>query len=83
MVTIWLSVSTFYGTEIKDHKVIKTRSLKRSDKYAFLADASGIYWDRSMNGTDDVNMLASNSSNLLYLIIDKHALLKCMFQPLE
>ena len=50
------------GARRKDHKVIKTRSMKNFDETAFLADVSLIYWD----GVVSINMLVDDWSNLFF-----------------
>ena len=47
-------VQKFNGAEEKGHKVIKTRKMKNFNEEAFLADISGICWERILTGTDDV-----------------------------
>ena len=53
--------------------MIKTRNMKNFNEEAFLADVSGICWEQMLKETDDINVLVNNWSNLLSLIIDKHA----------
>ena len=47
--------------------------MKNFNKEAFLADVSGVCWEQMLNETDDINVPVNNWSNLLSLIIDKHA----------
>ena len=58
--------------------MIKTRKLKNFNEDAFLADVSGICWERMLNETDDIDVLVSNWSNLFSLIIEKHATMTVM-----
>ena len=66
-------VQKFNGALKKGHKVIKTRKMKNFNEEAFLADVSGICWERMLNDTDDINVLVHNWSSLFSLIIEKHA----------
>ena len=61
------------GAVAKGHKMIKTRKMKNFNEEAFLADVSGICWEQKLTGTDDIDVLVSNWSNLFSLIIEKHA----------
>ena len=45
------------GAVEKGHKTIKTRKMKNSNEEAFLADASGIFWEQMLTETDDINLL--------------------------
>ena len=47
--------------------------MKNFNEDAFLADVSGICWELLLTETDDINTLVNNWSNLLSLIIEKHA----------
>ena len=53
--------------------MIKTRKMKNFNEEAFMADVSGICWEQMPTGTDDIDVLVSNWSNLFSLIIEKHA----------
>ena len=64
------------GARRKDHKVIKTRSMKNFDETAFFADVSRINWDGVVSRPVDIKVLVDDWSNLFSMIIDKHALLK-------
>ena len=66
-------IRKFNGAVEKGHKVIKTRRMKNFNEEAFLADVSGICWERMLNEMDDIDVLVSNWSNLFSLIIEKHA----------
>ena len=63
----------FNGAVEKGHKMIKTRKMKNFNENAFLPDVSGICWERILNETEDIDALVNNWSNLLSLIIEKHA----------
>ena len=45
----------------KGHNMIKTRKMKNFNENAFLADVSGICWERMLHETDDIDVLVSNS----------------------
>ena len=64
------------GARRKDHKVIKTRSMKNFDETAFFADVSRINWDGVVSRPVDINVLVDDWSNLFSMIIDKHAPIK-------
>ena len=66
-------IGKFNGAVEKGHKVIKTRRMENFNEEAFLADVSGMCWEQMLSGTDDINVLVSNWSNLLSLIIEKQA----------
>ena len=46
--------------------------MKNFNEEAFLADISGIFWEQMLTGTDDIDVLVSNWSNLFSLIIERH-----------
>ena len=71
-------IRKFNGAVEKSHKMIKTRKMKNFNEEAFLADVSGIYWGQILTGTDDIDVLVSNWSNLFSLIIEKHAPMTAM-----
>ena len=54
----------FNGAVEKGHNVIKTRKMKNFNKDVFLADVSGICWERMLYETDDIDVRVSNWSNL-------------------
>ena len=66
------------GARRKDHKVIKTRSMKNCYETAFLADVSRINWDGVVNRPVDINVLVDDWPNLFSMIIDKHVPIKSM-----
>ena len=53
--------------------MIKTRKMKNFNEEAYLADVFGICWEQMLTGTDDIDILVRNWSNLFSLIIEKHA----------
>ena len=64
------------GTHGKDHKMIKTKSMKNFDETAFLADISQMSWDRLVSRWEDKNVLVNDWSNLFSMVIDKHVPIK-------
>ena len=66
------------GARRKDHKVIKTRSMNIFDATAFLTDVFLISWDRTVSRTIEINMLVDDWSNLVSMIINKHAPINSM-----
>ena len=66
-------IRKFNGAVEKGHKMIKTRKMKNFNKEVFLADVSGICWEQMLTGTDDIDVLVNNWSDLFSLIIEKHA----------
>ena len=71
-------IRRFNGAVEKDHKRIKTRSMKNFKEDEFLSDVSSICWGRVFQQTDDINTLVNDWSNLFSLVIEKHAPLKEM-----
>ena len=66
-------IRKFNGTVLKSHQIIKTRKMKNFNEEVFLADVSGICWERMLTARDDIDVLVSNRSKLFSLIIEKHA----------
>ena len=66
------------GARRKDHKVIKTRSMRNFDATAFLINVPQINLGRIESRPIDINMLVDDWSNLCSMIIDKHAPIKSM-----
>ena len=48
-------IRKFNGAVEKDHKIIKTRTIKNFNQDAFLSDVSSICWEHIASKTDDVN----------------------------
>ena len=65
-------VRKFNGAVEKGHKVIKIRKMKKFNEEAFLADVSGMCWERMLTGTDDIDVLVSNWSNQLPSLRDEN-----------
>ena len=61
------------GAIEKDHKQIKTRSMRTFKEDEFLSDVSGIFWEHMFQQTDNINTLFNEWSALFSLIIEKHA----------
>ena len=66
-------IRKFNGAVEKGHKNIKTNKMKNFNEETFLADFSGICWEQILTETDDINLLVSFWSEMLSLIIEKHA----------
>ena len=71
-------IRKFNGAVEKDHKQIKTRSMRNFKEDEFLSDVSGICWEHMFQQTDDINTLVNDWSALFSLIIEKHAPLREM-----
>ena len=71
-------IRKFNGAVEKDHKQIKTRSMRNFKEDEFLSDVSGICWQHMFQQTDDINTLVNDWSALFSLIIEKHAPLREM-----
>ena len=54
----------FMGAVLKGHEIIKTRKMKIFNEKGFLADVSGICWERMLTARDDIDALVSNRSKL-------------------
>ena len=68
----------FHGAVVRGHRMIKTQRMKCFDEEAFLANVSGIGWEEVLAGTDSIDVLVKNFSNLFSLIIESHALMTGM-----
>ena len=66
-------IRKFNGAVEKDHKQIKTRSMRNLKEDEFLSDVSGICWKHMFQQTDDINTLVNDWSTLFSFIIEKHA----------
>ena len=66
-------IRKFNASLQKEHKMIKSRRMKNFNEQAFLGDVAAISWEQEIGNSDDVNVLASNWSNLFTRIIEKHA----------
>ena len=71
-------IRRFSGAVEKDHKQIKTRSMRNFKEDEFLSDVFGICWEHMFQHTDDINTLVNDWSALFSLIIEKHAPLREM-----
>ena len=47
--------------------------MKNFNEEAFLADVSGMCWEQMLNETGDINLLVNYSSDMFFLIAEKHA----------
>ena len=62
-------VRKFEGGVLKDHKMIRTRRMKKFNKQMFLMDVASINWVKALGKTDDINVLVSNWSKLFSSVI--------------
>ena len=53
-------IRKFNGAVEKGHKMIKTRKMKNFNEEAFLADFSGICWEKMLIENGDIDVLVSN-----------------------
>ena len=53
-------IRKFNGAVEKDHKLIKTRSMKHFKEEEFLSDVSGICWEHMFQQTDNINALVND-----------------------
>ena len=58
------------------HKKITTRQMKHFDETGFLAEISSIDWNLVLQSSADLDSAVENWTNLLSLIIEKHAPLR-------
>ena len=70
---VFYCVRKLNGAVKKDHKVIKNPNMIDFNEEAYLADVPGMCGEQMLKETDDINALVNNWSNLLSLVIDKHA----------
>ena len=66
------------GARRKDHKAIKTRSMRNFDATAFLTNVPQINLGRIVSRPIDINMLVNDCSNLFSMIIDNYTPIKSM-----
>jgi len=59
------------GAIERDHKKIKTMSMKHFSENQFLSHISGISSGQFLNQTDEIDMLVNNWSSLVSFVIDK------------
>ena len=69
-------VRKFRGAWKKQHKKITTRQMKNFDETSFLADISSVDWNLIIQRSADLDSAVENWTNILSLIIDKHAPLR-------
>ena len=71
-------IRKFDGAVKKDHKQIKTRSMKNFEEQDFLSDVSNIRWEHIFQMSNNLNTLANDWSALFSSLIEKHAPLREM-----
>ena len=69
-------VRKFLGAQVKDHKVIKTHSLKKFNGEAFLTDVASISWEQIVSKSDHLDSLVQEWTNIFSYIVEKHAPMK-------
>ena len=69
-------VRKFRGAWRKQHKKITTRQMKNFDETSFLADISSVDWNLIIQRSADLDSVVENLTNMLSLIIEKHAPLR-------
>ena len=60
----------------KNHKSIKTRSMKNFSEEVFLRDVASIDWEQALGFSGDANLLVQQFSNVFSQVIEKHAPLR-------
>ena len=69
-------VRKFRGAWRKQNKKITTRQMKNFDETIFLADISSVDWNLIIQRSADLDSAVENWTNMLSLIIEKHAPLR-------
>ena len=69
-------VRKFDGAQMKDHKVIKTHSMKKFNGEAFLTDVASICWEQIVRKSNNLDSLVQEWTNIFYYIVKKHAPLR-------
>ena len=54
-------IRKFNGEVTKDHKVIKTRKMRKFEEGQFLTDVASVCWVSVVTQTDDVGMIIENT----------------------
>ena len=66
-------IRKFNGSLSRDHKTVKTRSMKKFSKSHFLTDISQICWDNIIMPCRNVEELVSKWASVFSALIEKHA----------
>ena len=66
-------VRKYRGALKGQHKKVTTRQMKDFDQNSFLSDISSVDWDSILDCSKDINTAVENWSNVLSMIIEKHA----------
>ena len=56
--------------------MIKTRQMNNFNEELFLKDLANVDWQQSLTCSQDINLVVQNWTNMLSLIIEKHAPLR-------
>ena len=70
------AIRKFRGNIPCNHKMIKTRQMKNFNEELFLKDLVNVDWQQILTCSQDINVVVQNWTNMLSLIIEKHAPLR-------
>ena len=70
------AIRKFRGYIPCNHKMIKTRQMKNFNEELFLKDLANVDWQQILTCSQDINVVVQNWTNMLSLIIEKHAPLR-------
>ena len=60
----------FCGAQMKDHKVIKTHSMKTFNDGAFQTDVASICWEQIVSRSNDLEMLVQEWTNIFSYLVE-------------
>ena len=70
------AIRKFRGNIPCNHKMIKTRQMKNFNEELFLKDLVNVDWQQILTCSQEINVVVQNWTNMLSLIIEKHAPLR-------
>ena len=70
------AIRKFRGNIPCNHKMIKTRQMKNFNDELFLKDLVNVDWQQILTCSQDINVVVQNWTNMLSLMIEKHAPLR-------
>ena len=70
------AIRKFRGNIPCNHKIIKTLQMKNFNEELFLKDLANVDWQQILTCSQDINVVVQNWTNMLSLIIEKHAPLR-------
>ena len=70
------AIRKFRGNIPCNHKMIKTRQMKNFNEELFLKDLVNVDWQQILTCSQDIDVVVQNWTNMLSLIIEKHAPLR-------